>query len=289
MDTLEEQAQAEATEDTENDQETQPGDETENQDQENDQEESEESQNEDGTEEEGSQPEKDKLTKGMQKRLAKEKSRQYAIQAELDKEKEDKKALQAQLDARPTAPGSTAPVEPKPEDFPLGREDDDFIKADKAFTRYEIKQEIASEIKQQNQQSTQTQQVSDMKIRLKDAEDKHYERAGEINVDNYLETEKRAINIIGRDVADAIVMDFDASQDLLFHLGDNTEKAREVSEMFKQGKAVKGLLRLKEIHDEVRVKKKPKKFAADPEGEDEKGRAPSSSKEKRGPKGAKFY
>ena len=58
----------------------------------------------------------------MQKRLAKEKTRQYAIQAELEKERKDKAALQAQLDARKPDVRDEAPVEPKASDFEHGAE-----------------------------------------------------------------------------------------------------------------------------------------------------------------------
>lgn len=270
MDTLEEEGKAETTEDTENNQGTQPGEETENQDQENDQDESEDSQNEDGSEEEGSQPKRDELTKNVERRLAKEKTKQYAIQAELDKERADKAALQAQLDARPVTPAPQAPIEPNASDlerYPEGRDDPAFIKADKAFTQHETEQRIFAKIDQRHQQTTQTQRISDMKIRLKEAEDKHYERAGESNVENYLETEKRAINIIGRDIADSIIMDFAASQDLLFHLGDNPEKAREVFEMFKQGNPVKGVRELTRLESKLTKQPKFKNIIPEPDAE----------------------
>ncbi len=286
MDTEEQTAQADEV--PEMDQETLPAEDSENQDQETDEEKSEESEKEEGTEEEGSQPKKEDLTKNMQKRLAKEKSRQYALEAELEKERADKAALQEQMNAqKPIAPD--APIEPHPDDFDLGREDKGFIAADRAFNRYETKREILTEINQNNQQNIQSQQAKERAVILKEATDDHYERAGNIQVDDYLAVEKRAMNILGKDVAEAIFMDFDASQDLLYHLGENTDKAREVSRMFKDGKPVKGLRFLTRLEEEVRVKKKTKKFAPDPEGEEESGKPPStSSMQSRGPKGATY-
>ena len=293
MDTLKEvlEAEAEAKAETEEaakeNQETQP-DETLDDDQTTDQDDPKDSETEPTADKEGSQPEGD-LTKNMQKRLAKEKSRQYALEAELEKERDEKAALQAQITAQKPAVVPDAPVEPNPDDFDLGRDDKAFISADRAFNRYETKKEILSEINQNNKQNAQSQQVNDRAGRLKEATDSHYERAGNIQVDDYLAVEKRAINILGKEVAEAIVMDFDATEALLYHLGENTDKAREVSRMFKDGKPVKGLRFLARLEEEVRVKKKTKKFAPDPEGEDERGKPPSSSTmQGRGPKGATY-
>jgi len=230
VDTLEELKKAQAEQATEENQETHPEETLETDDQTTDQEEPNDSENEEVADAEGSQPKEENLTKGMQKRLAKEKTRQYAIQAELEKERKDKDALQAQLDARRPDVLPDAPIQPNADDFDLGRDDPAFIKADKAFDRYAIKQEIVTEIDQTNKTSVISQQANERAIQLKDATNGHYERAGKIEVDDYLEVEKRAVNIIGKDVADAIVMDFPDSQDLFYHLGENTEKAQEVNE-----------------------------------------------------------
>ncbi len=296
MDTLQEVAEAEAKAETEatteTDQESQPDEELGADDQDTDQDEPQDSETEQVVDEEGSQPKKDDLTKGMQKRLAKEKSRQFALEAELEKERADNAALrQAQIDPQRPAVEPTVPQEPNPDDFDEGRDDKKFIAADRAFTRYQIKHEIVSEIQAENKQTTQSQQAADRNVLLKEASDEHYERAGNIKVDDYLAVEKRAINIIGRQVAEAIVMDFEATSELLYHLGENIDKAREVSRLFKDGKGVKGLRLLAQLEDEVRVKKKPKKFAPDPEGEEERGKVTSSSTNdwrKRGPKGATY-
>jgi hypothetical protein len=121
-------------------------------------------------------------------------------------------------------------AKPKYEDFDTDAE------FDAATTKYEeerlnaIAEKKAKEILQQNQaNNTQQTQDSDLREKL----DSHYERAEKLKVNDYEETEDKAIDLLGNDLTKQIMANTDKSEILLYHLGKNPAKAESLAALIK--------------------------------------------------------
>lgn len=177
-------------------------------------------------------------------------------------------------------------VEPNPDDFEEGIQDRKYFKAirdfDRAQTRLEIKQEFADQSKT-NQQTTSTDNLQRDKERK---QREHYRRAIEGNSD-YEEKEDALTEILGQAAIKDIINEFDDSDKIIYQLGADQDMAYKVLDAMEAKNHVLAVRLLERASKGLKVKPKSNKTTPDPDTVLEGG-SPSSSKKKRGPKGATF-
>ena len=113
-------------------------------------------------------------------------------------------------------------------------------------------------------QQTQASQVQNEK-KLETALTEHYNRAATLKVPDYDETEDRAIEILGNDVAKHIMANSSKSQELMYFLGKevNEAKALYYKNLIAEN-PVRGLMELGGLADKLKAKPK-RSTAPDPE------------------------
>ncbi len=196
--------------------------------------------------------------------------------ADLEVERERNRLLQLALDQQ------TAPVDgpPNPNDFDDGVNDAEYIKANNGV----IIDELAKrQLKTQQTTQVQTQADGDLNRR----QISHYQKADTLKVKDYDDTEDKAIAILGQEVTNQIISASDKSPHLLYYLGKNPKKAKEISALIKSN-PVKGVLQIGRL--EARLVARPKakgNHAPNPDNE-LSGGGSGKPRGERGPKGATF-
>jgi hypothetical protein len=124
----------------------------------------------------------------------------------------------------------------------------------------------AAKIIQANQVHTDTVN-QDEKLRSKIS--KHYERADALKIANFEELEDKAIDILGNDFSKILMANTEKSHLIMAHLGINTGKAEELSELVKKD-PVAALVQAVEVGNTLSTKPKGS-TAPDPETTVESG------------------
>jgi hypothetical protein len=143
-----------------------------------------------------------------------------------------------------------------------------------------IAEKKAAEIIRQNQTHTNTVNQDD---KLRSRISKHYERADALRIKNYDELEDKTITILGNDFSKILMANTEKSHLIMAHLGINSGKAEELSELVKTD-PVAALVQAVEIGNTLSIKPKG---SATPDPDKLLGGG-STSDNKRGPKGATF-
>lgn len=144
------------------------------------------------------------------------------------------------------------PPRPRPEDF---ASDEDFNRAyeqwDSARSVLVARRIAAQEREQLQQQEQQQAQQQETESKLR----KHFERADEANYPGYEDAEDAAIEVLGRNVAQQIMINAPDSAKTMLILGKSPEKARQFKELIERN-PVKGLMQLGEFVGKTTINRK---------------------------------
>jgi hypothetical protein len=188
-----------------------------------------------------------------------------ATNTELEIEREKTKLLQLALEQAKQAK-QVAPTMPNPEDFDEGTADPKYQEKVTAYNETIIAAEVA---KQVTQATTQTADVINLNARndqLQKKQRKHYERAADIGVKDYEATEDAALEVLGNEVANHLIDNFDDSHIIMYYLGKNPDEAKRISNLLKTS-PIKGVAELGRLSGELKVKPKKVDPAPDPDEE----------------------
>lgn len=177
---------------------------------------------------------------------------------------EKNKILQMALDQ--AKQNSVAEVkQPNPEDFDEGLSDPEYVKQNNAFTNAMIAKQVAEQVAKATQSTTDTNSQTKQSEALLSNQVKHYERAEEIGAKDYEETEDQALKVLGNEVANEIISNFDDSHIIMYYLGKNLNEASRISGLLKTN-PIKGVAEVGRLSAELKLKPKSKtKAVADPD------------------------
>lgn len=175
---------------------------------------------------------------------------------------------------------------PNVDEFEAGAEDPEFIRKKAEHETRLRDEEIARQISVRDEANANANAVNANAVALEQAQDKHFQRARELNKADYSDKENAAIDIFGVDAVNAIIQMFpEDSQSVLYYLGTNTDEARRIQAISKNnaGLAIAEIGAIREKH--LKVSSKPSSVAPAP---DEQIQGSASSKTQRGPPGATY-
>lgn len=238
--------------------------------------------------EQGSQPGPDNL--GIRNRVRKLNAKVTAAEGEasqattdLATEREKTKLLQLALDQKQAAPAAP----PDPLDFDDGAKDPKYVAALNDFNG----RDFDARMQRHTAALPVPETVVDRALERKQVE--HYEAAEKLKVQDYAETEDKAIAILGKTAVNILIesSEADVSVKLLNYLGKNPGKAEEIAAML-NGRGTlpaKGILALGALGATLVVKPKANRNPApDPDDELEGASVSRSGKKQRGPSGATY-
>lgn len=165
--------------------------------------------------------------------------------------------MQLALDQREQK--ATALEIPDPLDFE-GTKDPKYIEKFNAYSRSLYQTDMDKHVS--SQQPAEPQRDRE----LEERQTAHYGRAVKLGVKDYDEVEDKAIDILGKGTVNQLIKASDNSQNILYYLGKNPEKAKELGELIKTD-AVKGVLKLGELGAGLKVQKKARTSAPNPDKE----------------------
>ncbi|PCJ24146.1 MAG: hypothetical protein COA96_10395 [SAR86 cluster bacterium] len=230
----------------------------------------------------GSHPQDDEQ-RGIRKRInklnakvVKAETGQEQSAADLEVANERNRLLQLALDTQ------NAPVDgpPNPDDFDDGVTDAGYISAFQNHIANGVKADML-----QAQQTTQTQ--TEAASNLEERQFAHYKKADTLKVKDYDDTENKAIAILGQEITNQVISASDKSPELLYYLGKNPEKAKEISALIKSD-PVKGVLQIGRLEARLVARPKAKTNHAPSPDSELSGGGSGRPKGKRGPTGATF-
>ena len=214
------------------------------------------------TVDDGSQP-KDSNS-GIRKRINKlnskvEEAQEEAsnVSSELAIARQKNELLQLALDQQKAKPEAVMP--PNPLDFDDGAGDPKYVAALNGYNQQFIQAEIAKHTAQQPAAPTRD-------VELEKRQVAHYERAAKLGMNDFDETEDKVIDILGKDIVNQFIKASDHSQTVLYHLGKNPDKAEQIGQLIKSN-PIKGVLKLGALGAELKVQKKARKPAPNPDKE----------------------
>lgn len=171
-------------------------------------------------------------------------------------------------------------VPPDPVDFDDGVQDARYIQALQAFTQPAIEAAV-----NKHAATLQVSQPEPVDPNIERAQINHYERADDLKVKDFDDTENKAIAIIGNDVAKHIIQSSDNSHFVMYYLGKHPGEAENIKALI-DSDPIKGVLAIGRLEAELSVKPKAKREPAPNPDDELSGSAPSNRK--RGPKGATY-
>jgi hypothetical protein len=167
-----------------------------------------------------------------------------------------------------------APNPPKADDFDGGTNDPEFIKKQDEYHHSIITSEVARQVSEATINTASTTDINAKSQELQRKQLKHYERANEIGAKDYATTEDKALEILGNEVANHMIDNFDDSHILLYYLGKNPVEAEHLSDLLKSN-PIKGVAEIGRLSSELKIKPKTN-IAPDPD-EEIQGGAPTAS------------
>jgi hypothetical protein len=221
----------------------------------------------------GSQPHKQH---GIQKRVnklndkvAKAEGKATDATNELALERERNKLLRLALEQK--APVEV-PTPPDPVDYDEGVRDPKYVNALNAYNQ----PMIAAEVQKQTASLTPVQaDVVDPALVKKQT--KHYERAEELGAKDFDEVEDKAIEILGKEAVNQLIKGSDESHLILYYLGKNPEKAKDIAKLIKED-AVRGVLQLGRLSAQLSVKPRANSEPTPDPDEELQGGSPAAAK-----------
>lgn len=204
------------------------------------------------------------LPVGIRKRFNKLNNRTSEAEGKATKAEEENSLLREQnrlleLSLEQSRETPETIVEPKPDDFEGGAVDPEFLKKQREFDRHSIRTEFKEEIAKANKQSVETGNVSRKAVQDEQALENHYIKVQKMNVnmEDYLSAEDKAIEYLGAEVASVIIKDFDNAPHILGYLGTNQAEAEKLRNLIKSN-PVRGLSAITRLESELKVKPKSK-------------------------------
>ncbi|MBT5188126.1 MAG: hypothetical protein HOM01_15060, partial [Kordiimonadaceae bacterium] len=228
---------------------------------------------------EGSQPKPAKQN-GFQKRINKlnernDKANERAdkVASDLELEREQNKILKIALEQSRNKPEPI--TKPNPEDFDGGQYDPEFEKKQAEFNEHRIKSEVAQQLEASRQQAEVASNGNAQTRELEKKQIAHYEKADSIGAKDYAETEDKAIEILGNQVVNQVISNFDDSHVLLYFLGKNPAEAQRLQSLI-ESNPIKGVAEMGRLQSELKIKPK-NRTTPEPDEELEGGSSSASS------------
>lgn len=246
---------------------------------------------------------RDKVEKMFQKKAFKAKERLEAANQQTASANQETQTLQqenelqrlaieqlsAQLGDQAGQPA--APVKPNHADFIEGRDDPKYQEALDAFNTDNLNRTVAVAVAAATEGIQPAPAQSNGKISpdIEKRQRAHLERAVDLNVDDYEETEQLVADAFGSDIVNRVIDSFDTSDKMIYYLGKNPAEAKSISQMLKgtDRQAIRGIAALGKLEDKVNGSKR--KFQTTNAGTDSRNDpAPAPGERQRGPVGATF-
>ena len=155
---------------------------------------------------------------------------------------------------------------PDPDDFDLGGNDPEFLKKQRDHNALFIKQEVAEQMAANTETATiDTGQIQKAEA-LERKQYKHYERAASMGAKDYPETEEKALEILGNDIANHVIDNLDDSHVLLYYMGKNPAEAERIAELVDNRQIAQAFIELGKMSSELKIQT-VSKVTADPDTE----------------------
>jgi len=174
-------------------------------------------------------------------------------------------------------------VSPKPDDFDEGTSDPGYIKKQDEYTQSIIQKQVSAQVAEATKHNETTVSINAQSQALQQKQFKHYERANEMKANDYAATEDKALAILGHEIANQMIGNFDDAHVLLYFLGKNTAEAESLANLISTN-PIQGVAEIGRLRSELKIKPKSK-TAPDP---DKEITGDSSQKGQRGPEGATY-
>jgi len=152
---------------------------------------------------------------------------------------------------------STAITAPNPDDFDEGSNDPEFKKKQGAYDDARIGRLVDERVAAATQTTTSNADVISKSKNLESKQLKHYERASKIGAKDYEATEDKALDILGTEVANHVIDNFDDSEILLYYMGKNPTEAESIANLLKSN-PIRGVAELGRLSSELKIKPKSK-------------------------------
>jgi len=173
--------------------------------------------------------------------------------SDLALEREKVKILQLALDQQKEAQPQSAI--PNPDDFDSGVYDPGYVKKYQEYQDATLKQEVRRQVDEATKQTVQTHTQTAQTQNLERKQIKHYERAKEIGAKDYGDVEDKAIAVLGNDVVNHLIANFDDSHVLLYYLGKNPGEAARIADRI-QSNPIQGIAEIGALRSELKIKPK---------------------------------
>ena len=115
-----------------------------------------------------------------------------------------------------------------------GYDEQKYAQAMENWVRNDVAPSVLSEQLSRLDQDRQQEQVEEQR---KEALESHYQRADQLKVKDYDDTEDKVVAIMGRELVQEIAATVDESANLLYYLGKNPSKAEEFKRKFDENPA----------------------------------------------------
>lgn len=234
--------------------------------------------------EDGSQPAKN--PRGFKRRVNKLNERVQAanertdeVSRELEIERQKNKILELALSQGKE--DESGP--PDPNEFDEGAADPKYRKALNDYTTSIVQQELE---KAKPAEPTPAP-VPTVNPELQEKQSAHYERAEKLPVKDYEAVEDVAIDILGKENVNHIINNIPNSELLMFHLGKNPDKAREIVDTIKTN-PIAGVLELGNLSARLQVKPAGNREPVPSPDEELEGTGAQPTTKRRGPPGATY-
>jgi len=221
----------------------------------------------------GSQP--DRKNTGIRNRINRLNSKVEVAEAgrsqsdnALAVEQERNKLLQMALDAQNAQTEDDGP--PDHNNFHEGESDPAYVAARKAYITKEVQASISQH---QSTQAPIAKQAED----LERHQIKHLEKADSLGVKDFDVKQSKVLDVLGNDIVNQIITNFEKSPELVYYLGTNVEVAEELKELLST-RPIKGIAKIQALSERLTVKPRAKtENAPDPDTELEGASSPQSS------------
>lgn len=197
-----------------------------------------------------------KRVKKLNTKIVKSDESNKQTNVDLDLANEKNKLLQLALDQ---ARGNSGDVLKAPDanDFDGGTSDPEFIKQQGTYNQSIITKQVTEQVAKATENLTNTNNVEQQSQALLSKQVKHYERADELGAKDYEATEDKALEILGTDVANHIIDNFEDSHVILYYLGKNPNEATRIANLL-ESRPIMGVAEMGRLSSELRIGSKTK-------------------------------
>lgn len=146
---------------------------------------------------------------------------------------------------------------PDPSKFDEGFNDPEFIKQNDAYNDSIIDAKVKATVEKASENVNVVQQETAQTQALRGQQVKHYERAEKMGAKDYEATEDAALAVLGNEVANEVIKNFDDSQVILYYLGKNPAEAERIKNLLDTN-PIRGVAEVGRLSSELKVKPKTK-------------------------------